>query len=317
MFKRFRNRRVTPEVRKSFRETSLAVSDFIWPVFIRPGKDVCEAVASMPGVHRYSADRLLPELKRLSSLGLKSILVFGVPIEKGISGSYSREGLVQTTVRMIRDAVPSLEVITDVCLCSYTEDGHCHVGDNDETCEILAQVALSHAEAGTHRVAPSDMMDGRVYTIRQALNASGFKHIPILSYAAKYASHYYGPFRDAAECTPQKGDRRTYQMDPPNALEALDEIRADLEEGADSVIIKPALAYLDIISLARAAFNVPIAAYNVSGEYTMLMEMVNRGLAREAIIPETLLAMKRAGANKIISYFTPKILEAPDVLESY
>ena len=232
-----------------------------------------------------------------------------MPDTKGIVQAYSSEGIVQKSILLIRKACPDIEIITDICLCSFTENGHCHTGDNDATCDILAKIAVSHAESGAHCVAPSDMMDGRVYTIRRALQNSGFSNFPILSYSAKFASHYYGPFREAADCAPKSGDRKTYQMDPPNGNEAMEEIAADIEEGATGIIVKPALAYLDIISRASRQFDIPVTAYNVSGEYAMLKLLIEKGLAKPEIIEETLVSIKRAGASRIISYFTPWILE--------
>jgi len=307
-FTRFRQRRVDEATRARNCETTLAVRDFIWPVFLVEGRSVRQPIASMPDVYRFSADTLLDELVPLTGRGLASVLLFGVPATKGIEQAWAADGIVQQAVPLIKRKFPALEVITDVCLCSFTADGHCHVGDNDKTCELLARIAVSHATAGADIVAPSDMMDGRVWFIKQALTAHGFAATQIMSYAAKYASGYYGPFRDAADCAPKHGDRKTYQMDPANAIEAMDEIAADIEEGATSVIVKPALAYLDIIARARQTFSCPIVAYNVSGEYTMLKHAVASGAMKSDVIPETLLGIKRAGAHRIISYFTPDIV---------
>jgi porphobilinogen synthase len=307
--KRFRDRRVDEETRSRFRETRLEAGDFIWPLFLVEGRGVKEPIEALPGVHRYSIDVLLPELERLSHMGLRSILLFGVPSHKGVEGAYDPEGVVQKAIPKIKERLGDLEVMTDVCLCSYTEDGHCHVGDNDETCELLARVAVSHARAGADVVAPSDMMDGRVRWIREALDREGLRKKRIVSYAAKYASAFYGPFRHAADCAPKSGDRRGYQMDPANGREALEEIGADLEEGADAVIIKPALAYLDVVANTRAKYDCPVMAYNVSGEYAMLLEAVRKGIVPPAAVVETLLSIKRAGAHRIISYFTPAFLE--------
>lgn len=262
----------------------------------------------MPGVYHWGLERLIDELPFYLARGLKSVLLFGVPETKGVTQAWQPNGLVQTSVTSLKSHFPELEVITDVCICSYTEDGHCHIGDNDETCKILAKIAVSHARAGADAVAPSDMMDGRVYFINQALQAAKLIDTKIISYAAKYASAFYGPFRDAADCAPRHGDRKTYQLDPPNALEALEEIEADLEEGAHSIIIKPGLAYLDIIQRAKSKFPVPLIAYNVSGEYMMLTSLISAGLAREDVLTEALLAFKRAGADRIISYHTPHLL---------
>lgn len=307
-FKRFRQRRVDEETRRKYRETSLKPADFIWPVFLKQGARVKEEIPSMPGVCRYSVDEFLNDLSPLKDQGLKSVLLFGVPETKGIEQAYSETGIVQTAIPVLRREFQDLEIITDVCLCSYTEDGHCHIGKNDETCEILARIALSHAKAGADWVAPSDMMDGRVHFIKRMLESQGFSETKILSYAAKFASSYYGPFRDAADCAPKTGDRKTYQMDPANGREALLEIEADIEEGADAVMIKPALAYLDIVARARDQFKVPIVAYNVSGEYSMLKLAVLKGLMQKQAVFESLLSIKRAGAGRIISYFVPEIL---------
>lgn len=308
-FKRFRHRRVDEKTRAHYRETDLRKEDLIWPVFLIEGQDQQEEIPAMPGVFRYTTDLLLCELSSLVRSGLRSVLLFGVPETKGIERAWSEEGIVQRAIPRIKTAFPDLEVITDVCLCSYTEDGHCHIGDNDRTCEILARIAESHARAGADVVAPSDMMDGRVSFIRQRLDSCGYAGTKIMSYAAKFASNYYGPFRQAAECTPQSGDRKGYQMDPANGREALEEIAADIEEGADSIIIKPALSYLDVIARAKDRFKVPLIGYNVSGEYNMLTLSVQSGSVREEIIEETLLSIKRAGASRIISYFTPSLLK--------
>ncbi|MDI6757271.1 MAG: porphobilinogen synthase [Endomicrobiia bacterium] len=308
MFKRFRPNRIDEKTRLRHRETFIKKSDFIWPVFLVPGDNIVQEIPSMDGVFRYSVDRLLEPLGQLVGNGLKSALLFGVPDEKGVEQAYSSDGFVQTAISSIKKNFPALEIITDVCLCSYTPDGHCHIGDNDRTCEILAQIALSHARAGTNVVAPSDMMDGRVHFIKKALSENGFAGIGIMSYAAKYASSFYGPFRLAADCAPKSGDRKDYQMDPANADEALEEIAADIEEGADSIIIKPALSYLDVVAKAKARFNVPVVAYNVSGEYQMLRRAVDGKIVNADIIEEVLTSIKRAGADRIISYFTPQIL---------
>lgn len=309
MFKRFRRNRADEETRLRHRETFLKKSDFIWPVFLVAGRGVAREIPSMAGVFRYSADRLIDVLGPLAAAGLKSVLLFGVPSEKGIEQAYSSDGIVQSAIPLVKKNFPALEIITDVCLCSYTPDGHCHIGDNDETCGVLADIALSHARAGADTVAPSDMMDGRVYFIKKALTENGFSGVKIMSYAAKYASNFYGPFRSAADCAPASGDRKTYQMDPANVNEALEEIAADMDEGADSVIIKPALAYLDVIAKARARFDIGIAAYNVSGEYQMLRRSVDGKIVAADVIDEVLVSIKRAGADRIISYFTPEVLD--------
>ncbi|MFA5928597.1 MAG: porphobilinogen synthase, partial [Candidatus Margulisiibacteriota bacterium] len=309
MFKRFRDRRLDEETRARYRETLIMKEDLIWPVFIVEGASKTIAIPSMPGVYRYSLDTLLPKLEEYISLGLTSILLFGVPEQKGIEQAYAGDGLVQTAVRAIKQSFPSLEVITDVCLCSYTEDGHCHIGDNDSTCELLARIAVSHAQAGVDIVAPSDMMDGRVHYIKKALLDENFNKTKILSYSAKYASSFYGPFREAADCVPKNGDRKTYQMDICNVQEAMEEISADIEEGADQIMVKPALAYLDIIYRAKQSFKAPIVAYNVSGEYAMLNSAVQNGVLAPDVIWESMIAIKRAGADRIVSYHVPYLLE--------
>ncbi len=310
MFKRFRHRRKDEAARLRYRETSLGLEDFIWPLFLVAGRNVRQEIKTMPGVYRLSADRAIGELHAQVKLGLRAVLLFGIPARKGIQQAWSNTGIVQRAIPLFRKEFPDLEIITDVCLCSFTRDGHCHIGNNDATCAILAKIALSHARAGAHTVAPSDMMDGRVHFIRKALSREGFRNTRIMSYAAKYASNYYGPFRDAASCAPQRGDRKTYQMDPANSAEAMQEIEADLDEGAQSVIVKPALSYLDIIAKARQRFSCEIVGYNVSGEYAMLRNAVQRKWARPEIVEETVLSIKRAGANRIISYFAPDLLAA-------
>lgn len=309
MFKRFRYRRVDEETRMRYKETFLYKKDLILPVFIVNGTNTKREITSLPDVFHYSLDRLVPDLKELILKGLKSILVFGVTERKGIEQAFSNDGIIQKSIPVIKRHFPELEVITDVCLCSYTEDGHCHVGDNDATCEILAKIALSHATAGADIVAPSDMMDGRVHYIKSELLRHGLLKTGIMSYAAKFASSFYGPFREAANCTPKSGNRKTYQMDYSNSSEAIEEVMADIEEGADEIMIKPALAYLDIIQRVRKTIDKPIVAYNVSGEYNMIIQAIRSGYANEDIIHETVLAMKRAGADRIVSYFTPCLLE--------
>lgn len=271
----FRPRRLrrNGEIRRMVRETKLSVDDLIYPMFAAAGKRIRREIPSMPGVFQLSVENLVREVKEARSLGIPAVLLFGIPAKKDPVGSdaCSDTGIVQTAVRAIKDAVPEIQVITDVCFCEYTDHGHCGIlsgddVDNDATLEILAESAVSHARAGADMVAPSDMMDGRVAAIRAALDDEGFTGLPIMSYAAKYASGFYGPFRDAAESAPKFGDRRSYQMDPPNAREALREVALDVREGADIVMVKPALAYLDIIYRVREAFDLPVAAYNVSGE---------------------------------------------------
>jgi|TARA_Y100000031_G_scaffold109682_1_gene120715 porphobilinogen synthase len=279
-------------------------------MFIVEGSDIRQEITSMPGVFRYSPDALVPEIEELAELKIPAVLLFGIPEHKNEVGSsaYHPEGVVQQAIRVFKKAVPELLVITDVCLCEYTSHGHCGIladgqVDNDQTLPLLAETAISHAEAGADMVAPSDMMDGRVKVIRESLDARGFQPIPILAYSAKYASAFYGPFREAAESTPQSGDRRAYQMDPPNVREALREVALDIAEGADIIMVKPALAYLDVIRQVRNVFNYPIAAYNVSGEYAMIKAAAQKGwLDEPAVVLETLTAIKRAGADIILTY---------------
>lgn len=307
---RMRRLRRTGMLRRLVCETRLHPADFIYPLFIIPGKGVKQEVSSMPGVFRFSPDRLQEEAEEIQSLGISGVLLFGVPESKDEAGSgaYDPEGVIQRAIRSIKKATPELVVVTDVCLCEYTSHGHCGMVvngevDNDSTLPVLARMALSHAGAGADIVAPSDMMDGRVKAIRESLDGKGFSHIPILSYAAKYASGFYGPFREAAESAPQFGDRRGYQMDPPNIREALREIELDINEGADMIMVKPALAYLDVIRAAREAFRHPLAAYNVSGEYSMVKAAVRNGwLDEQRIVFEILTGIKRAGADIIITY---------------
>ncbi len=308
--RRFRRLRQTEEMRSFVRETRIGREDLIYPVFVQEGRDIREPVPSMPGVFRYSIDRLDEILARIKSLGIPAILLFGIPghkDERG-SGAYDPEGITQRAIRFIKEKMPSLLVIADICLCEYTSHGHCGlVGDgqvlNDETLPLLARAAVTNADAGADIIAPSDMMDGRVAAIRKALDEEGHKNVPVLSYSAKYASGYYGPFRDAAESAPQFGDRRSYQMDPANARQAGEEMEDDLEEGADMLIVKPALAYLDILKMARDRFAVPVIAYNVSGEYSMVKAAARMGWIEEKrIVMENMIAMKRAGADRIITY---------------
>jgi porphobilinogen synthase len=307
---RLRRLRQTEMLRALVRENRVEVGDLIYPMFIIEGRGIRQEITSMPGVFRYSPDQLPPEVEEIARLQIPAVLLFGIPKEKDETGSsaYHPEGVIQQAVRAIKKTVPDLLVITDVCLCEYTDHGHCGIVtngqvDNDQTLPLLAKMALSHTEAGVDIVAPSDMMDGRVKVIREALDTGGFQHIPILSYAAKYASAFYGPFREAAESTPQFGDRRTYQMDPPNVREALREVEQDISEGADIIMIKPALAYLDVIWQVRNTFNCPLAAYNVSGEYAMVKAAAQRGwLDEPKVVRETLTAIKRAGADIILTY---------------
>jgi porphobilinogen synthase len=299
------------------RETSLSANDFMYPLFVVPGSTVRQPVASMPGVFQLSIDELVEEATEVRDLGIPSILLFGIPEAKDEigSGAYAQDGIVQQAVRELKEKVSDLLVVTDVCMCEYTSHGHCGVikdgdVDNDATLDLLAQTALSHAEAGADMVAPSDMMDGRVGAIRERLDENGLSHIAIMAYAAKYASSFYGPFRDAAHSTPQFGDRRSYQMDPANSKEAIREISLDIEEGADIIMVKPALAYLDVIRLASGEFDVPLAAYNVSGEYSMIKAAAEKGwLDGQRVMMEVLTSIKRAGADIIITYFAKEAVK--------
>ena len=307
---RMRRLRRNGTLRRMARETRLSCDDFILPLFVVEGHGVREPVASMPGVHRFSVDSLVEEAKQVGDLGIPAVILFGVPDDKDPrgSGADAVDGIAQRAVEALKAAQPDLCVITDVCLCEYTDHGHCGIvegGDvsNDPSLVRLAASAVSHARAGADIVAPSDMMDGRVDAIRTALDPEGFEDVAILSYAAKFASAYYGPFRDAAGSTPQFGDRRSYQMDPPNRREALREMRLDVEEGADAIMIKPALPYLDLVADARANFDVPIAAYQVSGEFAMIKAAAERGwIDGERSMDEALVGIKRAGADWILTY---------------
>ncbi|MDA8122480.1 MAG: porphobilinogen synthase [Deltaproteobacteria bacterium] len=297
--------------RRMVRETKLSVDDLIYPLFAAAGKGIRKEVPSMPGVYQLSVENLVKDVKEVRSLGIPAILLFGIPAKKDAVGSdaCSDKGIVQTAVRAVKDAVPGVMVITDVCFCEYTDHGHCGIltrdgeVDNDATLAILAQSAVTHARAGADMVAPSDMMDGRVAAIRKGLDGEGFQGTPIMSYAAKYASGFYGPFRDAAESTPKSGDRKAYQMDPPNAREALREVALDVREGADIVMVKPALAYLDVIRRVREAFDLPVAAYNVSGEYSIVKAAAKLGwIDGDRVMMEILTGIKRAGADLILTY---------------
>ena len=307
---RLRRLRRTETLRALVRENQVDVGDLIYPMFIVEGKGIKEEITSMPGIFRHSPDRLPLEIEEIAGLKIPAVLLFGIPENKDETGSsaYHSEGVIQQAIRVIKKSVPELVVITDVCLCEYTSHGHCGIitngqVDNDQTLPLLAKMALSHVDAGADIIAPSDMMDGRVKAIREALDEEGFQHIPILSYAAKYASAFYGPFREAAESAPQFGDRCSYQMDPPNVREALREVEQDIAEGADIVMVKPALAYLDVIRQVRNTFNYPLAAYNVSGEYSMIKAAAQRGwIDEKRMILEILTAIKRAGADIILTY---------------
>ena len=308
---RSRRLRRTPALRALVRETRVSPSDLIYPLFCVSGRGVREPISAMPGIWRLSVDALAAEAKEIQELGIPGVILFGIPEAKDArgSGAYADDGIVQQAIAAIKDATPDLIVIGDVCLCEYTDHGHCGVLEgahvqNDATLPLLAETAVSQARAGADVVAPSDMMDGRVAAIREALDLEGLEETAILSYAAKYASGFYGPFREAAESTPQVGDRRGYQMDPANAREALVEIATDLDEGADMIMVKPALPYLDVIQRARELCPVPLFAYQVSGEYSMLRAAIERGwLEEERVIEEALVAIRRAGADRIISYF--------------
>ncbi|MGE0683965.1 MAG: porphobilinogen synthase [Candidatus Binatia bacterium] len=318
----YRPRRVrrNENLRRLVRETKLSVDDLIMPLFIVPGVKVSNPISSMPGIAQLSVDRAVEECKAIRDLGVPGVILFGIPDHKDVVGSeaYDENGIIQRALHAIKEEVPGLLLITDVCFCEYTDHGHCGIikgqdVDNDATLEILVKESLSHARAGADMVAPSDMMDGRVGAIRQALDAEGFPQVPILAYSAKFASGFYGPFREAAESTPQFGDRRSYQMDPPNADEALREVELDIAEGADIVMVKPALPYLDIIRRVKEKFGYPVAAYNVSGEYAMIKAAALNGwLDEERVMMEALTGIKRAGADIILTYFAK---DAAKVLE--
>jgi porphobilinogen synthase len=315
--RRMRRLRRTPALRRLVQETHLAPSQLVWPLFVVHGEGERRPVPAMPGVTQVSPDELVKDAERAAKLGLGGIILFGIPAAKDATGSeaYDEQGVVQQAIRVVKRAVPQLLVIGDVCLCEYTDHGHCGVirdgdVDNDASAYLLGKVAVTQARAGVDLVAPSDMMDGRVAVIRKALDAAGFSHLPIMSYAAKFASAFYGPFREAAGSTPQFGDRQTYQMQPANGDEAMREIRLDVEEGADIVMVKPALPCLDLIRRAKEEFGSPLAAYQVSGEYAMIRAAAERGmLDGERAMWETLTAIRRAGADIILSYFAPDAAE--------
>jgi porphobilinogen synthase len=320
-FPEYRPRRMrkNENFRRMIRETKLSVDDFMYPLFVVSGKGVKKPIVSMPGNYQMSIDQLVKEVKTAREAGIPALLLFGIPDRKDevASGAFARDGLMQRTIREIKNKVPEILVVTDVCLCEYTSHGHCGMiekgeVDNDSTLEVLAETAVSHARAGADMVAPSAMMDGQIGAIREGLDEAGFENIPIMAYSAKYASCFYGPFRDAAECAPQFGDRKAYQMDPANSDEAIREITLDVEEGADIIMVKPALAYLDIIRRAREEFDLPIAAYNVSGEFAMIKAAAQLGwLDGQRAMMEVLTSIKRAGTDIIITYFA---LEAAKVL---
>ncbi len=312
-----RRLRANENLRRLVRETALSVNDLIYPMFVVHGRDTATEISAMPGCYQYSIDNLIKAAKELAALGIPGTILFGVPASKDPFGleAYADDGIIQQAVHAIKDAVPDLLVMTDVCLCEYTDHGHCGVVEagevqNDPTLELLVQESLSHARAGADVIAPSDMMDGRVGAIRTALDENGYENIPIMAYAAKYASAFYGPFREAAESTPQFGDRRSYQMDPANAEEALREVSLDIEEGADVLMVKPALSYLDIIHRVKTEFQVPVAAYNVSGEYAMVKAAAQNGwIDEERVALELLTSIKRAGADMILTYFAKSVVE--------
>ena len=308
---RLRRLRSSEAMRNLVRETQLSVDDFIYPLFLAHGRNVREPIPPMPGTFQLSLDMLLPEIDEIASLGIPAVLLFGLPSSKDAGGSeaYDQRGVIQESIRVIKQAAPDLAVITDVCLCEYTDHGHCGIlhedgrVDNDATLDLLVQTAVSHVEAGADMVAPSAMMDGQVAALRAGLDNAGYSDAPIMAYAAKYASSFYGPFRVAAGSTPQSGDRRAYQMDPASSRQALREMELDMEEGADILMVKPGLAFLDILSQARQRFDAPLAAYNVSGEYSMVKAAAQLGwLDEKPVVMETLTSLKRAGADLIITY---------------
>ena len=307
---RLRRLRQSAALRRMVQETTLAPAGFIYPLFVGHGSGVKEEIGAMPDVYRFSPDTLPAEIDEIAGLGIPAVILFGLPATKDALGSenFARDGIVQQAIRRIKRAVPEMVVVTDICMCEYTDHGHCGVivnnrVDNDQTLALLAKTALCHAEAGVDIVAPSDKMDGRVGAIRAMLDQNGFSSLPIMAYSAKYASGFYGPFREAADSTPQFGDRRAYQMDPPNAREALLEVELDIIEGADIVMVKPALAYLDVITRVRQRCNLPIAAYNVSGEYSMVKAAARNGwIDEQRVTMEILTGIKRAGADLILTY---------------
>ena len=315
MIKRPRRLRHNLAMREMVRETTLERRNLVYPLFVVEGENIKEEISSLKGIFHFSLDRLEEEIKELVNLGIQYVILFGIPNEKDAFGkeAYSETGIVQEAIRKVKEIAPDMYVITDVCICQYTDHGHCGILNkegyvqNDVTLTYLARIAVSHAKAGADMVAPSDMMDGRVAAIRTALDENGFMNVPIMAYSAKYASNFYGPFRAAAHSTPAFGDRKTYQMDIANSDEALREVELDLEEGADIVMVKPALSYLDIIRRVKDNFNAPIAAYNVSGEYAMVKMAVENGLLDEKAIYESVLSIKRAGADIIITYFAKEL----------
>lgn len=307
---RMRRIRGNKILREMTKETSLEISDFIYPLFVVEGENIKKEIPSMPDCYHFSLDKLEDEIKEIVNLGIKAVILFGIPNKKDDKGSeaYAEDGIIQKAVRKIKEINKDLLVITDVCMCEYTDHGHCGILDheghvlNDETVSYISKIALSHAKAGADIIAPSDMMDFRIKAIRKILDENNFKNIPIMAYSAKYASNFYGPFRDAADSAPSFGDRKSYQMDYHNSNEAMREIALDLEEDADFIIVKPALSFLDIIQRTKDSFNTNIVAYNVSGEYSMVKNAIKMGLVKEEIIYEILISIKRAGAKMIITY---------------
>lgn len=310
-----RRLRANENLRRLVRETIITVDDLIYPMFVTHGENTTTEISSMPGCYQYSVDRLVQAAKELVSLGIPGTILFGIPEHKDKHGTeaYADDGIIQQAVRAIKDAVSELLVITDVCLCEYTDHGHCGIVEdgevlNDPTLELLVKESISHARSGADMIAPSDMMDGRIGVIRDALDDEGYDNIPIMAYSAKYASAFYGPFREAAESAPQFGDRRSYQMDPPNSEEALREVALDIEEGADIVMVKPALSYLDVIHKVKSEFQMPVAAYNVSGEYAMVKAAAQNGwIDEKRVAMELLTSIKRAGADIILTYFAKSV----------
>ncbi|MBW1713394.1 MAG: porphobilinogen synthase [Deltaproteobacteria bacterium] len=312
---RARRTRRTETLRRMVRETSLSVDDLIYPLFVVPGSNVKTPISTMPGQYHFSVDRLVDEVAAARDLGIPAVILFGLPETKDEVGSsaYDPQGIIQRALTAIKEKVEDILLISDVCLCEYTSHGHCgvlkgHEVDNDPTLELLAKTALSHVQAGADMVAPSDMMDGRVAEIRSVLDEKGFTHIPIMSYAAKFASAFYGPFREAAQSAPAFGDRRSYQMDPSNIREALREVAMDIEEGADIIMVKPAMAFMDVICRVREEFNLPLAAYSVSGEYAMIKAAAEKGwIDEKQVVLELLTGIKRAGADMILTYFAAQV----------
>ncbi len=317
MYYRPRRLRKSSALRALVREVNLNIDDFVYPLFVVPGNGVKKEIESLPGNYHFSIDMLLKEIESLVKLKIKAILLFGIPEKKDAEGSsaWSEKGIVQKAVKQIKKNFPEMEIITDICLCGYTDHGHCGLLDsgkidNDQTLKRLQKIAISHAEAGADIVAPSDMMDGRIAVIRKALENNNYSNVAIMSYSAKYASGFYGPFRDAVNSAPSFGDRSTYQMDPANSREAIKEVRFDIQEGTDIVMVKPALSYLDIIYQIKQKFNYPVAAYSVSGEYSMIVNAAKKGLVdRETMMVEILTSIKRAGADIIITYFAKDMAE--------